>query len=386
MKILLLQSSVYYPSLGGGNKANRYLLEALAARGHQCVSIAKSLDSQRISDTRSEVEVLSDRGIRFNETNPYIRAYTLNSVLVQTVQTHHSSGRLARVITDQHTTLAPDVILVSDDKSGELLEIALTLNADRTVLLLHTNLHLPFGAEATHADADRAAVYARCRHRLSATRYTQEYLRQEGALASEFIPFPVFGSGSFSNIADPHRKTVGLINPCDVKGLSIFLALAERFPELEFVAVPTWGASQDNLARISALPNTRVVAPEDEINHILTQLSVLLVPSLIAETFGYVTVEAMLRGIPVLASDYGGLRDAKLGVPHLIPISPATHADGRHHIPRQNIEPWATALASLMRNANAYETCSRQSHQAAHAYIKQIDVQRFEHYFQEIAA
>src|SRR6185295_6559073 len=36
MRILLAQNSLYYPSHGGGDKSNRLLIEALAARGHAC--------------------------------------------------------------------------------------------------------------------------------------------------------------------------------------------------------------------------------------------------------------------------------------------------------------------------------------------------------------
>jgi hypothetical protein len=35
MRILLAQNSLYYPSHGGGDRSNRLLMEALAARGHQ---------------------------------------------------------------------------------------------------------------------------------------------------------------------------------------------------------------------------------------------------------------------------------------------------------------------------------------------------------------
>ena len=45
---------------------------------------------------------------------------------------------------------------------------------------------------------------------------------------------------------------------------------------------------------------------------------ILLVPSLWGEAFGLVVVEAMLRGIPVLASNVGGLVEAKLGVDYIL--------------------------------------------------------------------
>jgi len=34
VRILLAHNSLYYPSHGGGDKSNRLLMEALAARGH----------------------------------------------------------------------------------------------------------------------------------------------------------------------------------------------------------------------------------------------------------------------------------------------------------------------------------------------------------------
>src|SRR5579864_7227975 len=41
MRILLAQNSRYYPSHGGGDKSNRLLMEALAARGHACLVVAR---------------------------------------------------------------------------------------------------------------------------------------------------------------------------------------------------------------------------------------------------------------------------------------------------------------------------------------------------------
>src|SRR5215475_14135247 len=41
MRILLAHNSLYYPSHGGGDKSNRLLMEALAARGHECRVVAR---------------------------------------------------------------------------------------------------------------------------------------------------------------------------------------------------------------------------------------------------------------------------------------------------------------------------------------------------------
>jgi glycosyltransferase involved in cell wall biosynthesis len=44
-------------------------------------------------------------------------------------------------------------------------------------------------------------------------------------------------------------------------------------------------------------------------------------PSLWQEAFSITVVEAMLRGIPVLASNIGGLPEAKLGTDFLLPVT-----------------------------------------------------------------
>ena len=43
-------------------------------------------------------------------------------------------------------------------------------------------------------------------------------------------------------------------------------------------------------------------------------------PSLWYEGFGLIVMENMLRGIPVVASDAGGLKEAKRGTGYVIPV------------------------------------------------------------------
>jgi hypothetical protein len=41
LRILLAHNSLYYPSYGGGDKSNRLLMQALAARGHAVRVVAR---------------------------------------------------------------------------------------------------------------------------------------------------------------------------------------------------------------------------------------------------------------------------------------------------------------------------------------------------------
>src|SRR5207247_5128520 len=89
-----------------------------------------------------------------------------------------------------------------------------------------------------------------------------------------------------------------------------------------FAAVPTWGTNAADLAALRERLNVTVLDPVDNIDDLLRRTRVLLVPSLWAEARSRIVVEAMARGIPVLASDIGGIPEAKLGVPYLLPVNP----------------------------------------------------------------
>ena len=69
----------------------------------------------------------------------------------------------------------------------------------------------------------------------------------------------------------------------------------------------------------------RVLEPDEDFEQILARTRVLLMPSLWQEAFPLTVVEAMLRGIPVLAANTGGLPEAKLGTDGVLPVQPIEH-------------------------------------------------------------
>src|SRR5581483_7833703 len=111
--------------------------------------------------------------------------------------------------------------------------------------------------------------------------------------------------------------------------ISVFLGLAKHFPHAEFAAVPTWGTTAEDIASLRELPNVTVLPPVDDIHELMSQTRVALVPSLWAEARSRIILEAMVRGIPVIASDVGGLKEAKLGVDYLLPVNPVTRYHSR---------------------------------------------------------
>ena len=85
----------------------------------------------------------------------------------------------------------------------------------------------------------------------------------------------------------------------------------------------------------------RVLPTTLHTNEIWDRIKVLLAPSIWYEAWGIVVTEAQLRGIPVIASNAGGLREAKLGLPYCIPVKMVNgeRQNGDYIFPEQNIAP-----------------------------------------------
>ena len=151
--------------------------------------------------------------------------------------------------------------------------------------------------------------------------YVAAYVRQWGGLDASPCPDLADGLRHAGDVGSFDNPFVTMVNPCAVKGIDIFVALAARLPHLQFAAVPTWGTNAQDLAALRSRPNITLLDPVDDIDDLLRRTRVVLVPSLWAEARSRFVVEAMLRGVPVIASDAGGIHEAKLGVPYLIPVN-----------------------------------------------------------------
>jgi surfactin synthase thioesterase subunit len=192
--------------------------------------------------------------------------------------------------------------------------------------------------------------------------------------------------GPWPDLGRFDSEFVAMVNPCAVKGISIFLALADAFPSTTFAAVPIWGTNRQDREALAARANVQVLRPVDDIDELLARTRVLLVPSLWAEARSRIAVEAMLRGVPVMASNVGGLPEAKLGVPYLLPVDPITRYVPRldeqmvplADVPPQDVGPWREALARLLCDRAHYEQIAHASRAAALAYAEDLSVEPFE--------
>lgn len=190
--------------------------------------------------------------------------------------------------------------------------------------------------------------------------YTAARFKTKFGVEPSVIP-PIFRPELYRTAGD--GRYVTFINPVPVKGVGLALAIAILCPEIPFLFVRGWPLStkaETQLRKdLALLPNVRLIDRSDDMRRIYAETRVLLVPSQWEETWGRVVSEAQFSGIPVLASDSGGLPES---------VGPGGL------LLRRN-EPaglWAEQLRSLWGNPGVY----RQMREATlvHAGRPELDI------------
>lgn len=352
MRVLLAANALYAPPKGGSTRSNLVWLDALAARGHEC-RVVCAAPAENVHD-----DVVARGTIAIRR----VAGFTRN---------HH-------VLEQEIQDFTPDWVLVSsEDLSHVLLREAGRAAADRLVYLAHTPQWFPFGPESWHTDTGASDIVRRARAVVVIGDHMAQYVREHAGVEARVVHPPMYGSPPYENFAKFDRGAVLMVNPCAVKGVAIFAGLAERFPSLPFEALAGWGTTADDRARLGSIANVQLIETVPRIEDALRRARVLLMPSLWYEGFGLIAMEAMLRGLPVLASYWGGLIDAKRGTGYRIPVRPVrrylAEFDETHMpvpvIEPQDLGPWAAALRVLTQDRGAYEMESRLSRVVAERFV-----------------
>ncbi|MET0624310.1 MAG: glycosyltransferase family 4 protein [Pyrinomonadaceae bacterium] len=393
MRILLAQPLGYLYATGGAHKANRVLMQGLAARGHDCRALTAYSAAESVNTREQFMAMLEKRGGGLTSSTTEEDVCALEGVEIHVARDYlHQCARLSAHVRG----FDPDWVLVSEDTACVMLGAALEAAPSRVVYVAHSPSTLPFGPDSYAADPDKTELLRKCAGVITVSEYMRQYIERWGGIASAAIKFPVYGAGPFPRLGGFDRGFVTMINPCVIKGGAIFLELARRLPGVEFAAVPTWGAAKKDLELIKDLPNVRVIPPSENIDDVLSQTRVLLAPSLWGEAYGQVATEAMLRAIPVLASNSGGLAEAKLGVDYVLPVrciegyEPVLDEQKRIEyvpiVPEQDVGPWEEALREVLTERAVYERVSEESRAAAHTFVGGLGLTPFEEYLGGLGA
>jgi glycosyltransferase involved in cell wall biosynthesis len=350
MRILLAANASYAPPRGGATRSNLIWLDQLARAGHQCRVIAGA--------SREGAEL------------PLHPSIAVSAVAEPAARVE----ALRRSVRE----FQPDWVLISSEDLGHaLLREARHSAPGRVVYLAHTPQFFPFGRESWNPDRHAAESVAEAAGVVTIGRHMAEYVAAELGRAATVIHPPIYGAAPFPAYANFDSGLVVMFNPCAVKGISLFAAAARRLPHCRFGAVPGWGTTAEDRRTLDPLPNVSLLPNARQIDDILSQTRVLLMPSLWYEGYGLIVTEAMLRGIPVIASDSGGLREAKRGTGYVIPVRPIERYQPvfdelrmpRPVLPPNDVAPWVEALGELTRDRAAWERESAASRDAATAFV-----------------
>ena len=353
MRILVTSNASYAPPRGGSTRSNLAWLQVLAQRGHACRVICAALDQEQESN-HAAIEIRSVPNLvqRRSELSEEIRRYD------------------------------PDWVLVSsEDLSHMLLREAAQAGPHKIVYLAHTPQFFPFGPESWNPDSRATAIVRTARAVVAIGHWMAGYIQQHAGVTATVVHPPVYGDPPFARFDAAESGWVLMINPSKVKGIGIFTELARRFPEISFAALAGWATSAADREALAMLKNVRVLESVPKIEDVLSRTRILLVPSLWLEGFGLIAMQGMLHGIPVISSDSGGLQEARDGTGFVVPVERIQRYlpefDEMHMprpvIPEQNLELWAEALASLIRDNGLYRSESERCHAAALRFVAGLD-------------
>jgi len=337
LRLLFVSDHAYLPQRVGGTKSSTHeLCMALRGRGHAVGVLCRP-------GPRRDALWLYHRMARraLGEKRP-----VADHILGYPVWRRQDldTASLARVA----ARLGADAIAVQAERPSPLLVAALGTGLPGAVYLRDVELH-KFDAPPPR---DPRVLY------IANSGFTASRFRTAFGIESAIL-LPLMLPERYRCV--PDRRFVTFVNPVPVKGSEVAFALAESRPDLQFLFVAGWpvGATEERLRqdRARRLGNVTWQPSVLDMRRVYARTRLLLAPSQWEEAWGRVASEAQMSGIPVLASDRGGLPEAVgpggLLVPHDAP--PAA---------------WRAALAALLDDAARYDAFCRAA--ASHAARPEI--------------
>jgi len=236
-----------------------------------------------------------------------------------------------------------------------------------------------------------AAAFAGCDTVVVPSLFSQEYHRTALGVECVAVP-PVIDVERVATERPDGGRFVTFVNPVPEKGVYWYARLAEALgrarPDVPLLVVEGRGRT-DWLERcgvdLRGITSLYKMANTFDPRAFYRVTRVLVAPSVWRESFGRVPVEAMLNGIPVVASDRGALPEV-VG-PGGLCLSIPAHVTPESRTPPSAAEaqPWADAVLKLWDDPLAYRTSAASARGAADAWHPDAIVPRWEHFLTTLA-
>ena len=403
MRVLLAIHNAYTDQTSGAAHSMRTIMEWLAQRGHDTSALATArfdaatppnllahFEEQGIAPVKSPPGKAFLRSVRraanLGPGRPTF-GFTLNDVPVTTLSTSARPNTPAdrfeaeqfMFLLEQHLEdFAPTHLLTYG--GHPVVQESMRRARDRGVVTIFSLRNYGYEDRRHYAHAD---------HVLTASPYLTRYYRDSIGLRSVGIPAPI--DWSAVQAPEDERRFVTFVNPSLPKGAMLFARLADmlgsRRPDIPVLVVQ----SAQSAGQLNAIPGLdfkkypQIMAapatPRPSDFFALTRL--LLVPSVFDEPFGRVAAEAMINGIPPIASNRGALPETVGNAGIVLPLPSALTPQSRELPSVADVEPWFEAVCGLWDDPGRYGDASANARAFAEQhYGETLMRQRYAEYFQ----
>ncbi len=290
MKIFFANGRRTYPLFNGGDGIliHDYLLE-LSRNGHNITAIGKINNPDFKESTKTVANKLIKLGIKLNNIKNNALVYSHND-------NYHcqlfSENTFLKQLEIELIKNKPDIILTQLNYSHKVIEIASKLNI-KIILLIHDNhaynfLPINKGESISHI--------------IFNSKNTANHFKQYINCPYSII-YPCINAKDYE-VETVNKNYITMINPTENKGGNILLEITKNMPNENFLVVKGWKKLDTKFTKFK---NVKIIDRQYDMRKVYSQTKILLVPSQWEEAFARVVPEAMISGIPVVASKVGGL-------------------------------------------------------------------------------
>lgn len=341
MKILIITAHPFLPQLkGGAQQSANALIKALVKRHHRAVILCGLMQGGPIG-------LIGRLKLKLK------RVFSNSKVAKDTVCGYaaYRAWFPWEAVEEVVKKERPDVILVL---AGQPVKMGLMAKQTGIpVIMMLQNVEFDdHGGEFS----ELGSVPCVANSSFTANRYKKEYG------VNSLVIHPIIYPERYR--IDTTREKVVFINPNPSKGLEVAIEVAKGNPDIPFLFIEAWRLTNDELGaleqRIANLKNVTFQRAVPDIREVYKYAKILLAPSKWEEAYGRVATEAQISGIPVVASNIGGLPEAV--------------GDGGILLdPEGDIKDWIKAVRELWMDENLY--CRMVKASRAHADRPEVDVE-----------